>query len=356
MSDPSANAVDLQHASRPGIVVGSLIGLLVAAMGLSIAAGAAPISPLEIVGILVKSTLGLSITTWEPWQEIVLLQVRLPRVLVGVLVGGGLAVAGAVMQGLFRNPMAEPGVIGISAGASLGAVISMATGWALASMLVLPLMAFVGAIVTTFLVYLISTVRGHTSTATLLLSGIAVGGIATAMTSFVLSISLPNWEVGRQIIFWLMGGMQRAGWADVAMATPLVLGGCGLLLLHSRDLNILALGEETALSLGINVQASRRNMLFLAAMITGTCVSASGVVVFVGLIVPHVLRLFVGPEHRILVLTSFLGGACLIVFADLISRTAMPPDEIRLGILTSLLGGPFFLYLMIKNKERVEAL
>ncbi|MGF1579087.1 MAG: FecCD family ABC transporter permease [Gemmataceae bacterium] len=304
--------------------------------------------------IFVDSLFGRSPSTWQPWEELILWRVRLPRVLIGVLVGGGLSLAGAVMQGVFRNPMADPGIIGISGGASLGAVVAIATGLASRWMLALPVCSFVVAVGCAFLVYTVSAARGKSSIITLLLAGIAIGGIASSLTSFVLTLSLDRWFVGQEIIRWLMGGFDGKTWTDVALAAPLVLGCSGFLLLFSRDLNVMASGEEVAQSLGVDVPMSRALVLTLATAVTAAAVSVSGTLVFVGLIVPHILRLIVGAEHRMLMISSFLGGAILLVFADLLARTILPAQEIRLGVLISLLGGPFFLYLLIAHKVRVE--
>jgi iron complex transport system permease protein len=337
---------------RSVLVTAVLLALLPLVMLAGVSMGAVPIAAWNLT---LDSLLGTDLGGWEPWQQIVLLQVRVPRVLVGALVGGGLALAGAVMQGLFRNPMADPGVIGISGGASLGAVLAIASKLAWQWPILLPVSAFVVACGCAFLVYLIATVRGKTSVMTLLLAGIAVGGIASSLTSFVLTLAMPNWEIGRQIVYWLMGGLQGKTWIDVALAAPLVLGGGALLLLYARDLNVLTLGEEIAQSLGIDVPRSRREMLVLSTAVTAAAVAVSGTLVFVGLLVPHILRLLVGPDHLTLMITSFLGGALLLVGADLVARTVIAPEEIRLGVLTSVLGGPFFLYLLVAHKLRVES-
>lgn len=293
---------------------------------------------------------------WESWEKTILFQVRMPRVLTGALVGGGLALAGGVMQGIFRNPMADPGVIGISGGASLGAVLAIATGLTISLPIVLPASAFLVSCICAFLVYAIATVRGKTSVMTLLLAGIAIGGIASSLTSFVLTISLPSWETGRKIVYWLMGGLDGKTWTDLALSTPLVLGGSLLLFCYARDLDVLTTGEETAQSLGIDVPKVRRDVLILSTAVTAAAVAVSGTLVFVGLLVPHILRLIVGPGYRFLLPTSFLGGAILIVLADLVARIIIAPEELRLGVLTSLMGGPFFLYLLLAHRFRVESI
>ncbi len=340
-----------RSSRRQGLVLAALALLLVAAMLGGMSLGAVR---LDVPAILLHDLTGISVGDWEPWHRVILWQVRMPRVLLGVLVGGGLALAGAVMQGVFRNPMADPGVLGVSGGAALGAVLALYTRLAFLQILFLPLCSFLTACGCAFLVYMIAAARGRTSVVTLLLAGIAVGGIASALTSFVLSLAVPDWFVGQQIVRWLMGGLDGRDWTHLASATPLVLGGSLLLLLFARDLNVLAGGEEAALALGIDVPVVRSVVLTLATAVTAAAVSVSGTLVFVGLLVPHIMRLLVGPAHLVLMIASFLGGAVLLVAADLLARTLIAPEELRLGVLTSLLGGPFFLYLLVAHKLRVE--
>ncbi len=290
------------------------------------------------------------------YEEAILLAVRLPRVCLAALAGGGLALAGTVMQGFFRNPMADPGVVGVSAGAALGSVIALYAGWATASVLWLPVAAFAGGLGTAFLVYAIATSHGKTPVSTLLLAGIAVGGMAVSLTSFVLSLALANYEIGRQMMLWLMGGLEGRTWLHVRLVTPLVLGGSVWLCFYVRDLNVLLTGEESALSLGIDVPRTRRTLLVLSTLVTAATVSVAGIVGFVGLVVPHILRLLIGPDHRQLLPASFLGGALFLVLADLFCRTLIESEELRLGVVTSLVGGPFFIYLLIKNRRGVEIL
>lgn len=330
-----------------------LTALLVGVVLGAVAVGAVPIGVARASRILAHAAVGVPAVDWPPMDAVIVLKLRLPRVLVAALVGGALAVSGAVMQGVFRNPMADPGVLGVSSGASLGAVTALALGWATTSMLAIPGLAFVGAVGAAFVVYLIATSTGRTSVATLLLSGIAVGNLATALSALVLSLSVSQFEIGRQIALWLMGGLEGRTWWHVGIATPAILGGSLFLLPYARDLNVLTLGEEAALSLGVDVPRVRRDVLVLASAVTAAAVAVSGSIAFVGLVVPHILRLIVGPDYRALLPTSFLGGAILITGADWAARTLIAPQELRLGVLTSLLGGPFFIYLLIAQRRRV---
>jgi iron complex transport system permease protein len=292
----------------------------------------------------------------SPVLATILFQLRLPRILLAMLVGGGLALCGAVLQGLFRNPMADPGIIGVSSGGALGAVVAITSGLAILHPWTLPLLAFFGAVAATFLIYRLATRHGRTPMATLLLAGLAVGAFLTAMTSFVLSLA-QNIFILREMLFWLMGGLDGRGWSHLGLVSGPVLLGSALLLAFSRDLNALALaGEEGALSLGVELARLKRRLLTLTALVTGVVVSVSGIIGFVGLIVPHVIRLLLGPDHRLLLPASFLGGATFLIWADLLTRTLFPTEELRLGVVTAAVGAPFFLFLLHRQRWRTESI
>lgn len=284
--------------------------------------------------------------------EVILFHLRLPRVLLAGLVGGSLALSGAVMQGVFRNPMADPGIIGVTSGGALGAVIAIYTGIAFAHPAALPALAFPGAAVAVFLVYGLATRGGRTPVSALLLSGIAVSSLLTAISSFLLSLS-ESIFVLREMIFWIMGGLDGRGWPHLILAGIPAFIGCLLILTFARDLNIMALeGEEGSMALGVNVRRVTGILLTLCALVTGAVVSVSGGIGFVGLIVPHAARLVLGPNHRILLPASFLGGAIFLIWADLASRSILHAEEIRLGIVTAFVGSPFFLFLLQRNLRR----
>ncbi|MDH5492961.1 MAG: iron ABC transporter permease [Myxococcales bacterium] len=288
-----------------------------------------------------------------PWERVVLLELRLPRVLLAACGGGGLAIAGAAMQGLFRNPMADPGILGVSGGAALGAVCALYIGGEATALYTVPLAAFVGAGICAFLVYVLATRRARSSIASLLLAGIAVGGVANALTSFVLTLSLADWEVGREMLVWLMGGLDARSWRHVAMAAPPILGGSSWLLIYARELDVLAAGEQSALSLGVDVRALRRDLIVLTSIVTAATVAVMGIVGFVGLMVPHLVRLLVGPRHARLLPLSFWVGAIALVWADWACRSVVSTD-LRLGVITALAGGPFFLYLLVRHQRGSE--
>lgn len=279
----------------------------------------------------------------------IVLQIRLPRILLAALVGISLAIAGTVMQGFFRNPMADPSIIGVSSGAAVGAVAAITLPFALPLGLELQGAAFVGGVVTAFVVYFIATEGGRTPVATLLLAGIAVQTFLGAVISFMLLRSGNSLE---EAVYWLMGHLHYASWSRVTalgiVLPPLVL----VLLAYGRDLNVLLLGEEEAHNLGIDVRRTKQLLLGLSSVVTAMAVAVSGVIGFVGLIVPHMLRLVVGPDHRILLPTSALAGGVFLVAADTLARSG--PGEIPVGIVTAAVGAPFFLYLL--RRRRVYAL
>jgi len=274
--------------------------------------------------------------TIDATAQMIVFDVRLPRILAAFLVGCGLAVAGAAMQGLFKNSMADPYIIGTSSGGALGAAIAIV----IFGGLFLPVFAFIGATGATFLVYIVSTKKGRAPVETLLLSGIALSMFFSSILSFLM------YNAGKslhQIMFWLMGGFWNVGWPDVYTGV-LILVGCVIIVAFSRDLNILSLGEDDAFSLGVNVEQLKKILLFLSSFIAGIAVSIAGAIGFIGLITPHIIRLIVGPDHRILIPTSFLAGGLFLLWADNLTRTFF--NEMPVGIITAFVGAPFFLYLL----------
>ncbi|WP_241236261.1 FecCD family ABC transporter permease [Brevibacillus marinus] len=328
------------------LVCGLLLAVVVIA---ATAAGAVSIPYLSTAKIILAQLPGINLSGWDAAHETIILQVRLPRVLVAALVGAALAVSGAVMQALFRNPMADPGIIGVSSGGSLGAVIAIYLGLAHLHYLLVPAAAFGGALAAAFFVYLLATGRGLTPMGTLLLAGIAVSSFLSATTSLILSFSQEN--VMREILFWMMGGLAARGWAHVTMIALPVLGGVAMLCCYARYLNILLLGDESAQSLGVQAQRTRTVLLAVSSLVTGAAVSVSGVIAFVGLVVPHIIRILIGPDHRLLLPVCAFGGAIFLIAADLFARMAIRPAELQVGIVTAFVGAPFFLYLLRKQKK-----
>jgi iron complex transport system permease protein len=286
-------------------------------------------------------------------EKAVIWLIRTPRVLVAALVGAALAVAGAQMQGLFQNPLASPDIVGTSSGGALGAVVALATGLAMRSLFYLPVFAFVGALGALLTLHALTTRHGRTPLATFLLAGMALNALLSAAISFLITLSWVNYQIAQEIIFWLLGGLDSRTWSHFWIAAPLVALGAGVALLYARDLDMMLLGEETAASLGVEVEHVKRVVLVSAALLVSAAVAVSGVAGFVGLIVPHVVRLLIGPAHRRLIPASALTGAAFLILADLLARTLHRPEEIRLGIITAAFGAPFFLYLLMRHRREV---
>jgi iron complex transport system permease protein len=315
------------------------------------AAGSVPLPFRGVVwALLAKAGLPVGTPGLSPTGETILFAVRLPRVLLAALVGGGLAVVGAVLQAVFRNPLADSGLLGVGAGAALGAVIAVHLGLASAVFFALPLAAFAGALAAVLAVYFVAGASGRASLQGLLLTGIAVSAVAGAATS-VLLVATEEFRV-KAVLFWLAGGLEGRGWNHVQAAAVFVLAGVLLLVLLGRPLDVLSLGEDEAASLGLPVRATRLGLLSLASLVAGACTAVAGAVPFVGLMAPHALRPVVGPLSRHLLPAAFLGGALLVVLADLGARTLSGRFELPLGALTAIVGAPYFLAALRANEGR----
>lgn len=347
-------------ASRPInqrviILGGVLLLLLVVVMIVSAAHGAAQIPYADVARLILRG-LGFNVAVdVSTSQATIVNQVRLPRIAVGALAGAALAAAGVTLQGTFRNPLADPSIIGVSVGGSLGAVVAISLGLANSGLWVLPIFAFVGAMGAALLVYVLSLANGKSQPATLLLAGVAVNAFLGALISALLLFTNQFPEL-QAILSWLIGGLRGLGWAHAGAIAGPVLVTIALLFAFARDLNLMLLGEETAQGLGIDVGRTRFVLLMLAALVTGSAVSIAGPIGFVGLVVPHMLRLIVGPDHRLLLPVSALGGAVFLVATDTIARTIIQPAELQVGIITNLLGAPFFLYLLYRNRRLLRSL
>lgn len=316
---------------------------------IAIGVGAVEITPLQVVSILL-SWLGLEpIAEFSEIQERVLQAIRLPRVMLGALVGAALSVSGAAMQGLFRNPLADPGLLGISSGASVAAAASIVIGWNTLGLYATPLAAFIGAVAATALIYLIAQEGGRVNVATMLLAGIAINAICGAVTG--LFVYLASDSELRTITFWQMGSLSSASWRSVLSAGPFLLLTALLMPFLANALNALLLGENNARYLGVPVDTVKWIIVALVALGVGAGVAVSGMIGFVGLVVPHLIRLWLGPNHRVLLPASALLGAILLILADLLSRTIVVPAELPIGIVTAVMGGPFFLYLLLRDRR-----
>jgi iron complex transport system permease protein len=335
-----------------------LIGLLIAVIFWGIGNGAIAISPSQIFGIWCKK-LGIDTgIAFNQQQESVMWIIRLPRVLMAILIGSTLSVCGAAMQGLFRNPLADPGLIGISSSASTAAVIMIVVGSGLLAttehtalaQYSMNIASFLGSLVATFFIYKLSQQQGKTNVSIMLLAGVAINALSGAATGFITLAA--NDQQLRSITFWMMGSLGGANWINVMSILPFCLACAIGLPLFAKSLNVFSLGERDAVNLGVNTERLKTTIMLLTAMGVGACVAVSGVIGFVGLVVPHILRMIIGPEHKKLLIASALGGAILLILADVISRTVLAPVEIPIGIITALAGGPFFLYLLLKEKKK----
>lgn len=335
--NPEGGAAEMKRAAFPLLVIGLV---LAAVFGISVGSEALPFR--HIVELLLSS----AAREMDPIGTQIILGLRLPRVLAAALTGASLSVAGAALQALLQNPLADPYVLGVSAGASVGAalVIVLGAGLALAGFAV-PLAALVGALMATLLVFGLARTGGRLPGLTLLLAGVVVGSVLSSMVTILLFLAGSSDKM-QPILLWTMGGFGDAEWSRVAALAPVsVLGTC-VLWAMGRDLNLLAFGEDPARFLGVDVESLKRGVLFLAAVLTACAVAVGGVIGFVGLIVPHAVRRVLGPDHRRLIPAVFLAGAAFLILADVAARTLHPPTELPVGLLTGLLGGPFFLVLL----------
>jgi iron complex transport system permease protein len=290
--------------------------------------------------------------TWTDGTATIVFDVRLPRVILAGLVGAALAVAGATYQGLFRNPLADPYLIGVAQGASLGAICGfmLPITWQISTFGTVPILAFIGALLATLVVYLLARVGKTLPVTTLILSGVALSALLSSISSYLI-ISSDDQVHG--ILYWLMGSFSLTQWSEVWIVLPYVAAGTAVILVFSRLLNVMQLDEEQAQQLGVNVEKYKLILLAAATMITAASVSFVGTIGFVGIIVPHAVRLIWGADHRFLLPLSILTGAVFLIFADLVSRTLLAPAEIPIGVITALCGAPFFLYLLRKRRRAI---
>ena len=349
-------ALAMRRPRRGVVVLGVFGGVLVLAFLLSVGWGAVTISPGQTLAI-VAEPLGLELSwAFGRREESVLLSIRLPRACLGMLTGAALAVSGASLQGLFRNPLADPALIGVSTGAALAAVGVIVLGSGLSASIVsavgpflLPLAAFAGGLLTTLIVYRIAHRDGRTDVATMLLAGVALNAIASAGIGLLVFVSTD--QQLRDLNFWLLGSLGGITWSRMLPTLPLTALAIVTLPMLARHLNALLLGESEALHLGFHVERTKRVIVVLAALATGASVALTGVIGFVGLVVPHLVRLTIGPDHRLLLPASVLLGAGLMLVADLAARSVVLPAELPIGILTACVGGPFFLWLLLRRRS-----
>lgn len=351
MSPIAETGAPVSRAMKRPAILGGLTALLVIAFFLSLTTGAVEMS----MGEVMRALFGLEV---DQRVAAIIQMIRLPRALLAVLVGAALAGAGAAFQGLFRNPLADPSLIGVSSGAALGAVFVIVLGASvavsypfLASPLFLPLAAFGGGLAATFAIQGLAQSRGQAATATLLLAGIAINALAGALTGCLVYIA--NDTQIRDFTFWSMGSLASGGWPAVTLCFLPIIVALGVILTRARALDAMLLGEREALHLGVPVQRLKHIIMIAGALAVSSAVAVSGVIAFVGIVVPHVVRMLAGPDHRIVLPGSILAGATLLLVADSFARVIVAPAELPIGLVTAAIGSPFFLWLLTRKKRSI---
>ncbi len=330
------------------IIGGVIVLLLLAVMIFACSIGPVRIPFQHTMAIILD---GMSIgmdSSFTERERLIVSDVRLPRVLVGVLVGAALGTAGALMQGLFRNPLVEPGYIGVSSGAAFGAVCSLYFGWTAISPWLLPGAAFIGALLAVVIILLVWKASGKKGIATLLLLGIGANSFLSALISIMVASSKNEQEL-RSIVYWLQGGLEARTWEHVHLTAPLIIAAVIFICLFGKELNVMLLGDDQAHNAGIHVQRLRWMLLVLASLAAGAATAVSGVIGFVGLIMPHMIRLLFGPDHRLLLPFSAIGGAIFLVLADVVSRMMLQPVTLQVGVVCAAIGAPMFVVLLLKR-------
>jgi len=342
MADAGLSGTDIRANRTPGgwILTSLLMALVGSASVLSLITGPSSLTPGAALMALISDTGGP--------ETIVMREIRLPRAVMGALVGASLGLSGAAMQGLLRNPLAEPGLIGVSASASLGAVIALQTGLVAAFAMALPLAALLGAATAVTLLLGLAGARG--SSLVLILAGIAISALAAALTALVLNLS-PNPYAASEIIFWMMGSLADRSWTHVTLALPFMAAGAACLLLIGRGLDALTLGEDAAEALGVRLVRLRFLVVGGVALMIGAATAVTGAIGFVGLVVPHILRPFTGGVPSRLLPAAALGGAAMVLIADALSQWILPDRDLKLGVLTAFIGAPVFLHLIFRTRR-----
>ncbi len=356
-SDLRAGASAGDRSHRAALVTLVLIAGSLASLIFSVMTGASDASALDVIRELVVGSTGEAALSAR--DRIIIFDIRMPRAILGFLIGASLAVSGAVMQGLFRNPLADPGLVGVSSGASLGAVVMIvlsgsiaAPFYALFGIFALPIAAFLGGLCTTLLLYRVATSGGQTSVATMLLAGIALGALTMALTGIL--IYMADDKQLRDFTFWSMGSIAGATWTKILAVGPIIAVSLIVVPFLARGLNAITLGEAAAFHMGVPVQRLKNIAIVSVAAATGASVAVSGGIGFVGIVVPHILRMVIGPDHRYLLPASALLGGSMLIFADMIARTIVAPAELPIGIITSVVGGPFFLWILLRQRSRLN--
>ncbi len=338
----------VRHWGKPALVLGGLSTALIGVVLLSVLIGEQPIAPASVVGMALQSFPLHPVRTWSDQDLVIITQVRLPRIITAIVVGSALATTGVAFQALFRNPLADPGIVGTSAGASVGVSVAfiLPVQGAFLGFGLVPLAAFIGALAATVVVYLLALVGGRLPSTTLLLAGFAISSVLDAVSALLETLS----DQLRQMYSWLLGSVALNTGEQLTVATPLLAVGVLGLLALSRDLNILTLGDEQAHYLGVRVTQRRLLILMLGALLTSVAVALGGLIALVGLLVPHITRLLIGADHRLLLPASLLTGGIFLVIVDMVARMIIQPQELPVGLITALIGGPWFIMLLRRKK------
>jgi iron complex transport system permease protein len=354
MANTNVEATYAKRSKRWKVTLTLLVAALVATIIVALDIGFAPISFSEILRIIAHQIpfLNGSIdpSSFSSVNQVIIMQIRFPRVIAGALIGAGLAASGVLYQGVFKNPMADPFVLGVSSGAVLGAglAIVFASGLSVIGFPIVQTCAFLGGLITIFVVFNISKVGSRVSDMTLLLSGIAITIFLSAIFQ-ILQVTTQNAKLSA-LVLWLIGGISNITWGDILSIFPFILIGIILSYFYTRDLNMIVLGEDTAQHLGVNTARTKKILLALGSVMASAAVSISGLIGFVGLMIPHMTRLIIGPDHRILLPASVIVGAIFLVICDAIARVITGASELPVGVITALAGGPFFIFLLRRRK------
>lgn len=330
----------------------SLFLILIISMTLAVMVGSVSITPLYVWQVILSKipiVQNFIVQDWSRSQEIIIWQIRVPRVLLAAIVGAGLAIAGAAIQALVRNSIAEPYILGISSGATVGATAVIILGaFSFLGIFALSVSAFLGSLLAILLVFFLARVGGKISVFRLLLAGMAVSFILSAISNFILMMAKQEGGI-KAVMYWMLGSLAGAKWSNIIIPTAIFIVVFALLWLHYRHLNLLLLGEEAAVTLGVNIQQFRLQLILLVSLLTGVLVAVSGSIGFVGLIIPHIVRIIVGSNYKYVIPISALLGGIFLVWADAIARILIAPEEMPIGIITAFCGGPFFIWLLRRN-------
>lgn len=340
-----------RHRLRTTLVFGVLLAMLVGIAIFSACVGQVPTTPAEVLGSLLHRVgIDLGPMPAHPSGDVTLWQVRFPRIVLGAIVGASLGCAGALLQGVFANPLAEPGIIGVSSGAAVGASAVIVVGGTFAGVWPVATAAFLGGLVTTILVYVLARGGGRTEVVTLILTGVAINAFAGGLIALFTFIASP--AARDQIVFWQLGSLAGATWHAVSVVAPLAFLGIVASVAIARRLDLLALGENVARHLGVNVERLRQFAIVVVAVLVASGVAFTGIILFVGLVVPHLMRMLLGPAHRVLIPASALCGAVVLLASDLLARTIVDNVDMPLGMITSLVGAPFFFWMLRRTRAK----